>query len=74
MTLKDMIITLRFNTHLTIRSKENYDLCEMDSNSEAIKYFENKTVSQWFPCNIGLSSSGFVVYLEGDEEDASGES
>ena len=74
MKLKDMITSLRFNTHLTIRNKENYDLCEMDSNSEAIKYFENKTVSQWFPYNIGLSTSGFIVYLEGDDEDSTEES
>lgn len=63
-----MVITLRYNTHLTIRNKDNYDICEMDSNSEAIKYFENKKVLQWFPHSIGLSSVGFVVYLEDDSD------
>lgn len=75
MKLKDMITSLRHTVHLAIRNKENYDLCEMDSNSAAIKYFADKKVSEWFPTTFGLGGiSGFVVYLEEDGEAATEES
>ena len=75
MKLKDMIGSLRHTVHLVIRNKENYDLCEMDSNSAAVKYFADKKVLEWFPTTFGLgATSGFIVYLEEDGEAAAEES
>lgn len=69
MKLKDMINALRFTTHLVIRNKENYDLCEMDSDSAAIRYFADKKVLEWFPTTFGLgATAGFIVFLEEDGE------
>lgn len=69
MKLKDMIESLKRRVHIVIRNNKDNDLCEMESDSEAIKYFSDKRVTEWFPTTFGLGSrDGFIVYLEEDSE------
>ena len=64
MTLKELIGSLRCQCRLVIRNEQDHEICEMDSNSSAVRFFADMEVLEWFPGVLpGLSANSTYIRI-----------
>ena len=69
MLVKEMVGKLRFPCRITVRNEENFDICEMDSNSSAMRFFADMEVLEWFPFALpgpSRTAAAICIFIKDD--------